>query len=183
VIVGEYFQGDSATVEAWRQHNVYGSALNCIIHNCNDAALTAQKIMGCHGPDGWGRVASIDHRALQMAHDILAAVWRWSFDLGQLKFPWHPKYISPLSIEDHWLRWLSREVRSWQQQDAILIYEVQRILLNQNKGAGYRAEDRLTRLLVEKFVNVPWLERYQNLRWDQGPLVGRQCELGINLLL
>ena len=123
---------------------------------CNEAALSAQKIMGCQARS-WGRVISIDHRTLQMAHDILAAVWRWSYGLHQDKFAWHPQHISPLQIEAHWLSWLGGEVVGWQQKDEKLINEVQCILLNQNNDTGYDAEDRLTQFLLEKFVEVPWI--------------------------
>ena len=53
----------------------------------------------------WGTVESFDHRTLQGAHDLLAAVWRFRNDFRQSELPFVNKN-SLDEVQELWLDWL-----------------------------------------------------------------------------
>ena len=95
---------------------------------CNLFALRALLDDTDH-PD-WGTVETFDHRTLQRAHDLLAAVWRFRHDARQFELSLdvcHPRWSRPLvdreapvkphdllaEVPGRWLDWLREEVDGW----------------------------------------------------------------------
>jgi hypothetical protein len=153
MIVCSEFDGDDQNV-AWRQHDVYNSALEIIVTGTNRFTLAARHVLKDQGHASWGRIQRVDHRTLQGAHDILAAAWRWKF------LPRQPELFQSaadgaLNLEKVWLNWLSDEVDSWiEAPETIRLIQI--ILSNQNEQTGYAAETTLSLALMEKFAEVAW---------------------------
>ena len=188
VIVATLFPGDGDIdlYLHWLQHDVYGRALRIISDRCYTHAERASEILDYRE---WGRVRirdgprlTFDHRTLQKAHDILAAVWRFrhSFELRQFDFPveqinsmdpnfispwwkwsdwweWHLEWGQPQFME-HWLKWLRGEIESWIHHPE-RVHLVMKILANQNQPIGYQAETELAWELLTGYDDVPWHKR------------------------
>ena len=90
MIVGSLFNGDGSINDSvmWRQHVVYGQALGIIAGTCQEYMELAYYLME-DSDEYWERIYSFDHRTLQHAHDILAAVWhfRYEIKLRQMELP------------------------------------------------------------------------------------------------
>ena len=124
------FDGDYDEEVAWKQHDVYRDALGIIVQTCNLFALRARALLDDTDHPDWGTVGTFDHRTLQRAHDLLAAVWRFRYDARQFELsvdPRHPCWVRPLvdreaPVKSHdllaevparWLGWLREEVDGW----------------------------------------------------------------------
>ena len=165
------------------QHNVYGEALSIIAKGCERHTEWANAILGYWD---WERISTdkFDHRTLQDAHDILAAVWRfrYSFKLRQFNFPvglinstdpnykirwsrwsgwreWRREWERERGMEHqltaHWLNWIRSEIESWRDYPT-LVRLVMKILANQNQPVGYQAEAELAWELLTSYDDVPW---------------------------
>ena len=113
--VAPLFEGDGEVDGhvMWLQHDVYEAALRIMATTCQDYERYARSILnteGCHQC-----VRSLDHRALQDAHDILAAVWRyrWELRVRQFNLPFEGETAGEPDFLNHWLAWLRDEVKSW----------------------------------------------------------------------
>ena len=71
-----------------RQHDVYYQALNIIANTCQEYFRLAHSLIA-DPSRGWESIDSFDHRTLQGAHDILAAVWRFRHEneVRQMELP------------------------------------------------------------------------------------------------
>ena len=155
MIVTPSFEGDDLEV-AWKQHHVYGRALEIIISTCNKHVNTARTLLRTSVRPEWGCVETCDHRTLQDAHDRLAIVWRSQNDFRQCSLLSNgTKTLN--DVQSLWLDWLRRETEDWYNFPQ-LVNSVQIILTNQNKRSGYRAEIELSLAIVEKFPQAPWLD-------------------------
>ena len=114
--------------------------------------------------EGWEFIERFDHRTLQIAHDLLAAVWRFRYEmkLRQFELPFEeqkPLFEQPRGDEPafmgHWLTWLQEEVDSWI-HDPERVRLVVTILRNQNQPVGYKAETALHWDIMMGFSDVPW---------------------------
>lgn len=136
MLIYEYFDGDSIAL-AQTQHEVYGEALNIIIAKCK-GHVDSQRTL----PRAETVKQVIDHRTLQVAHDIVAAAWR------------HAVLVSDQNIsEDGWLGALAKEVDAWVDQPR-LIFLICCIMDNQNCETGYEAEDALRDMLIERYRHI-----------------------------
>ena len=86
----------------------------------------------------------------EMDRDSLWGPWECLFP----RCTWLTKPGEP-DFSGHWLKWLQREVRSWD-RSPYLIRHVLEILKNQNQPVGYGAEDSLRCDLIDRFDDVPW---------------------------
>ena len=159
MIVGSYFEGDVDLDAALRQHDVYVHALHIIVSTCNRYARFARSVLDDTKHTYWGEVDSYDHRTMQTAHDLLAAVWRFRHDFLQPKLPLETKGAL-IDLQRHWLEWLRREISGWT-YESNLVRSVQLILANQNETIGYRAEAALCLGILEKFGDIPWNDNIQ----------------------
>jgi hypothetical protein len=155
MIVGDFFDGDWDHRLKWEQHDVYNDALRIIVRGCRDHAELAIALLQAQWPEGWESTRSVDHRTLQGAHDILAAVWRSESSPAQstLRFDLAPPEAGDNMIR--WLAWLRSEIEAWRQAP-YLIRQVFAILANQNQPAGYQAEAALAGALHKRFSEIPW---------------------------
>ena len=172
MLVFPWFDGDDDDEVAWKQHDVYRDALGIIVRKCNLFALRARALLDDTAHPDWGTVERFDHRTLQAAHDVLAAVWRFRHDARQFELSGdvlHPRRDRPLvdlepsvepqdplvEVPGRWLDWLRGEVDGWLHSPH-LVRSVQLVLANQNEPAGYVAESQLTLDLLDRFEDVPW---------------------------
>lgn len=173
MIVGSFFEGDVDMEVAGKQHDVYPQALGIIVSRCNLYAEFARFVLDDTDHREWGRIDRFDHRTLQHAHDLLAAVWRFRHDYRQLALPFMRK--EPLDEAPRlWLDWLRREVEGWIHYPE-RVRLVQLILTNQNERRGYMAEAELSLYIIDGFTDVPWETRREayedslaHYREDQG---------------
>ena len=139
---------------ARKQHDVYYAALEIIVSTCNRHIVCARSLLGASGHPNWGKVESYDHRTLQFAHDLLAAVWRSQNDSRQQSLlPGDNQSLD--DVQPLWLSWLREEIVGWSALPH-LVRSVQLILTNQNEQPGYEAETRLCLDIVDRFPDVPW---------------------------
>jgi hypothetical protein len=153
--VTDYFHGDndpSARVSLI-QHDAYQSSLRLIVGACLNHMKAGFMLVGQHYPKKWDGVFQFDHRTLQLAHDLVAAAWR--FECLQTEMPLFFQTDREVVIERKWKAWLKNELGLWRDQAAI-VRNVTIVLGNQNVENGYRAEDLLTQALVHRFDNVDW---------------------------
>ena len=154
MIVGTYFHGDDDSEIAWYQHDVSGRALSIIVERCNRLSRFAAFVILGTAHSNWGKTTEYDHRTLQMAHDLLAAAWRFRCSTRQIPLlrDESQKITGP---EEQWLSWLRKEVESWVEQPG-LVREFQLVLMNQNDPEGCEAERRLCCGILHRFEDVPW---------------------------
>lgn len=90
MIVGSCFEGDGkfGAFVMWKQHTAYSAALVSIVNICQEYAGLAYSIVGGHYYR-WNLFEEIEHRTLKHAHDIIAAAWRFRYELEarQMKLP------------------------------------------------------------------------------------------------
>ena len=150
------FEDDVDMEVAGKQHDVYGQALRIIVSQCNVYAEFARRLLDDADHAEWGTIERFDHRTLQRAHDLLAAVWRFRHDCRQLLLPFVDTVEDPLDeAQALWLDWLRREIAGWiEHPDRVRL--VQLILTNQNKPLGNMAELQLALNIIDWFADVPW---------------------------
>lgn len=153
--VANYFHGDNdpSTKISWIQHDMYSDALRIIVDGSLSHIRAAYSLSGHSCSDNLSRFRKFDHRTLQLAHDVIAAAWRYHCLKNEMPLFFHTDQIS--SIANRWLTWLQTEVSLWFEQPDI-VRNLVIVLANQNGEIGYRAEDLLTKALVERFRSVPW---------------------------
>ncbi|WP_375381611.1 hypothetical protein [uncultured Sphingomonas sp.] len=101
---------------------------------------------------------SVDHRTLQVAHDLLAAVWRFRADPQQMD-----AFAAVASIDD-WLPWLGREVAGWRQHP-ILVHQMRLVVEHGNALTGQAAEAALAWHLLDSYDDVPWRTDWRDAIW------------------
>ena len=144
MLVYEYFPGDDVPF-AWHQHDRYGQALLIIEEQSKGHVRHACAILDL-APVDFTFSGERDHRTLQVAHDLLAAAWRFLFRHAQRDL-----FKPLLPDDDDWLEWLRQEVR-----EPVLAGTLRRMLQFQNSAKRYAAEDQPRRSLLDRFADVPW---------------------------
>ena len=112
---------------------------------------------------------SIDHRAIQNSHDILAAVFRYDFKnscgyeifytdniLGKSLTTAQQKSDSEIVAE--WENWL-RDLLSKEHE---ILKNFNDIYENQTIPGVYKFEEKLEVLLLKKFADIPWTGHLHN---------------------
>ena len=153
MIVGLYFEGDDAEV-AWKQHDVYDAALAIIVSTCNLHTNRARSLLNSSDHPEWGKIDRYDHRTLQLAHDLLAAVWRSRNSFRQTSLlAGDNRTLDEVKLL--WLDWLRNEIAGWSTLPH-LVRSVQLTLTNQNEQPGFEAETQLCIDIFDRFPDVPW---------------------------
>lgn len=161
MIIGPHYHGDDDREMIVLQHDVYHKALGIIVEECRRFYVLANALAGVKEELPTCENLQVDHRTLQNAHDILAAVWRYKTNCIQLKLPLVDSAgqqlpeTKILTMND-WLMWLTSEVKSWADSPWLVRF-VWTIIENQNTKPGYDAEESLTEGLYERFRDVPWV--------------------------
>jgi hypothetical protein len=153
MIVGDMFPDDNLDL-AWKQHDVYREALEIIVQRTNRFCRAARHVLRDERHSSWGTVVRVDHRTLQVAHDIVAAAWRWMDTWRNPELGYASRNYE--TLEEAWLGWLREEVDGWIDQPEV-IRLVQVILSNQNEDVGYVAETKLGLILIDRFPSVDWM--------------------------
>ena len=172
--VGPCFDGDVDMEVAKKQNDVYGQALWIIVRQCNLYAEFARRVLDDADHSEWGTVESFDHRTLQGAHDLLAAVWRFRNDFQQPLLPFVDKK-SLDELQTLWLGWLRHEIAGWIDYPH-RVRLVQLILTNQNELPGYIAEAQLSLDIINWFTEVPWKQTLREA--SEASLSEHRKELG-----
>ena len=156
MIVSTYFKGDGSCDShvQWLQHDVYHEALGIITGTCQEQMRIAHALLEDWE---WEFIESYDHRTMQDVHDVLAAVWRFRYEIEirQFELPFERPNSKEPNFVGHWLRWLREEVESWTHYPE-RIRLVVKILRNQNQPEGYQAETALYWNIIEACSDVPW---------------------------
>jgi hypothetical protein len=155
MIDGKFFEGDEDISIRSRQHDVYDQALTIIVESCVRKTSFARQLFGDEYRTESRSEYKLDHRTLQMAHDLLAAAWRSKNDVRQQMLALEPRNGVADTDIGLWLNWLRSEMTSWMDHPH-LVRSVMTILANQNQPSGYQAEALLSLNLVQKFNDVPW---------------------------
>ena len=154
-----FFEGDVDMEVARKQHDVYPQALRIIVSKCNLYAEFSRSLLDDADHPEWGTVDSFDHRTLQHAHDLLAAVWRFRNDFRQPGLAFVDKNALD-EIQTLWLDWLRDEIAGWiYYSDRVRLVQV--ILTNQNKLPGNMAESQLALNIINGFTDVPWDQKWR----------------------
>ena len=159
--VAPLFDDDVDMEVAAKQHDVYSDALWIIVSQCNQYTEFARRLLDDANLPEWVAVDRFDHRTLQHAHDLLAAVWRFRHSFRQPGLP----FVRKDSVDDVptlWLAWLRREVAAWiDYPDRVRLVRV--ILANQNAALGYVAESRLSLNIMDGCPDVPWDSKWREI--------------------
>lgn len=153
--VADYFDGDndpSARI-SWIQHETYQESFSVIKQTCLRHMKCASMIVGQDEMCIPDRSGKIDHRTLQLAHDMVAAAWR--FECLKNELPLFFQTETDVHIWRKWFGWLRQETLDWWNEPAI-VRNVITIIDNQNVERGYHAEDLLSIALRDRYSNVPW---------------------------
>lgn len=154
MIICDQYEGDNLDL-ARKQHDVYFEALGIIIRGCRAHYCSACTILGVRvWQSEWPEEQPIDHRIVQDAHDLLAAVWRHRVS------PPDPMLLGGTtdavpSAQKEWLKWLRCTVDQWNERPEIVRVFV-RIFLEQNTDARLASERELTVLLRNRYQDIRW---------------------------
>ena len=159
MVISGLFRNDNDEETMDRQHDVYHVALRIVVETTDRYAEFAKRLLGDERHDEWGIQdrSQFDHRTLQNAHDLLAAIWRYKNESRRQLILSFPDNKAEESTETLWLRWLREELESWVERPD-MIRHVQIILANQDGEAEFRSEKALVRAIKDKFYEVPWGE-------------------------
>lgn len=151
MIAAGRFDGDDADDVIMAQHDVYGPALAVIIRIVGDRWRDAHAIVGLRHDESlvFPPISNVDHRVLQDAHDLLAAIWRCERQL------FHPvlqvKDLRLPELMADWLAWLDAYLRC---AEGALVGAIARSMIHQNSEEGYAAEDRAIGVLKERLKSM-----------------------------
>ena len=159
MIVIPIVKGDGDMEVAGKQHDVYHQALGIIVSKCNRYTEFARSLLDDADHSEWGTVDGFDHRTLQHAHDLLAAVWRLRNDFREAALPFVEKN-SLDEVQTLWLDWLRHEIAGWIDYPHRVCF-VQLILTNQNELPGHIAEAQLSLDIINWFTDVPWDQEWR----------------------
>jgi hypothetical protein len=152
MIVSNYFDGDENDVLKWVQHDAYGDALTFMYRSAADRYLKDIRYTWV-SPDFVPKIRHIDgfdHRVLQLAHDLVAAYYRFAFcsRLDKLDLP--EDFNDKEYYLGAWRAYYRQEMGLLAQKEEI----AEAILIAvafQNTDRGYAAEDKLQALLVDRY--------------------------------
>ena len=152
MIVGSALsEGDENTGLKDIQHDVYMTSVGLIVGLRNNYSMRVPPPNNTSDHSSWGTITNCDHRTIQFAHDLLAAVYRYkhSFNGGDLK------NLRGKFHAERWSSWLLLEISNWQDSPSLIEY-VLIILSNQNQPRGYITESKLCLGILDRFSDVPW---------------------------
>lgn len=112
MIVCSMFGGDDYDELKLQQHDAYDQALQILVRECVKRLKSAEAINGeplSLGELYRARETAYDHRDLQTAHDLIAAIWRAEQGLTHPPLPISGFHIEKFATE--WLTWLKDRAR------------------------------------------------------------------------
>jgi hypothetical protein len=151
MIIGNFFDGDEHESLKIVQQEVYHQSIGLMIQLCNRSSKHVVPPPDLPYRESWGFIDSCDHRTIQLAHDLLAAAYRF-------KHVFRPDELKSIYGKYHdqrWRNWLFSELLSWKKSPR-LIEEFLIIMNNQNEPNGCQAEARLCFEILERFPEIPW---------------------------
>ena len=153
MIIGHVYRGDDNDILKWLQHEEYRGktcemfhAARIRLHRADlllegNLAITKQA----------NRIRSIDHRILQDAHDILAALYRVEWDDGcQLRINETPEQQDERYVK-HWNQWFEDKVNEVCDNNYRFIRAVIQSVVFDRTKIGYMAESDVCRQLLMYF--------------------------------
>lgn len=158
MIVTNTFENDCNERLKLVQHDDYGRNVVKIFKAARSELIHANAILESHLliVKKAKEVSSINHRALQDAHDILAAAFRYQWDDGgQLAlFEKHDSQSSRYSFE--WTSWLERQLQDLVRYPQLVRSVVQSVVFT-NTEMGYMAEGQVCAFLLSYFNAEDWM--------------------------
>jgi hypothetical protein len=154
MIVGKSFEGDDNITLSRLQHDVYSEVLRRLFESARDRHLTAASLVGVEDELSLRLRAmrGFDHRTLQLAHDRIAAYFRFQSPgsaqlyLGEDEV----KYLERLTQE--WREFFAGEVEDFTQRDEYVRAACKAACFG-NTEPGYTAEDQLDQLLTRRYAS------------------------------
>lgn len=140
MIVGSRFDGDRYEELQLQQHDAYGQALQVMLAEARSRLWRAEALLGASSLGDEVRKENLDHRSIQMIHDLLAAIWRAENSHLQPVLPLPGHHVEKFATQ--WLVWLGDEMKRW---DEVWI----RALLKAAYGAPDREREDEALLLEE----------------------------------
>lgn len=110
MIICDVFPEDNAADVKNIQHDAYDEALGLMVSRTRTAYLLACRILNVENNVRTAISANnkYDHRDIQAAHDLLAAIWRYLTNKINPNLPFAE--FSPKDIRTEWLAWLENEL-------------------------------------------------------------------------
>lgn len=111
MIVGSMFESDDYEELQLQQHDAYRQALRIIVGHAIKRLKIAEAIVGAAIPVGdtyRRKERRYDHRDLQEAHDLIAAIWRAEKGLVHPPLPLDGFHVEKFVTE--WLVWLTERM-------------------------------------------------------------------------
>jgi hypothetical protein len=152
MIVASMFSGDNNSALMQVQSSVYGEMLGRLFMAARERYLAAASLLGVENAlsERLRTMDNFDHRTLQVAHDHIAAFFRFSRDDGgQLQLDESDEnYFRRL--EETWREFLQSEIRQLTADDEFT-RSVCKATAFGNNGPGYAAEDWLDQFLRDRY--------------------------------
>lgn len=152
MIVGSSFPGDENKSLKNIQHDVYWKLVPHLLHYAQKRYLRSEQFVGVETE--LGRLLEpreyFDHRALQAAHDHIAAYFRFAHDDGgQMELGSDPQSHDE-TLERRWRQFFTAQCEELANDDAIAKAILHAVAF-ENTDDGYAAETHLVRLLRDRF--------------------------------
>ena len=155
MIVTDVFFDDTNKNLKYAQHDAYFQSVTSIFKAARERIVNAARLLEVELPfvEKLLDIETFDHRVLQDAHDILAAVYR----LKATQF----SSTNQASLDD-WLAWLRAEIKFLTEHDHFT-RSVTNAVLFENSDLGSAAEEDLGRFLVQRYKLNEWELSYSKV--------------------
>jgi hypothetical protein len=152
LIVAGQFEGDDNKRAMLVQHDMYWRQVGLMVSLARDRLKSAEAATGSQTVLGLIQESNtaVDHRVLQLAHDRLAAHFRWMNEAWLRRGPHESDRVYDLRVAGNWHLFF---VQEWMQllQEPKFLHAVLEAIAFQNSETGYRAEDAVDSALRARY--------------------------------
>lgn len=156
MIVCEYFDGDNNETIKWVQHDIYSYMVYFLYKYSANRYLQDIKLAFV-SPDFVPIIKNkklFDHRVLQHHHDLIAANYRYFLAPREEYNPCPSDFDLKSFYKEAWKLYYLKEVDLLSEIDEISEQIVTAVAF-ENTDLGYAAEEKLTLLLLQRYVGLP----------------------------
>lgn len=156
MIMCEYFKGDNNETLMRVQHDIYSYMVYFLYKYSANRYLQDIKLAFV-SPDFVPIIRnkkSFDHRVLQHQHDLIAANYRYFLASREEYSPFPSDFDLKGFYKEVWKKYYLKEVDLLAEIDEISEQIVTAVAF-ENTDRGYAAEEKLTLLLLQRYVGLP----------------------------